>query len=337
MPSDTDVVGADCVIYHALPRWTHPLIQLGYEFARARKIDPEGRLTMGICIPRLEFAALIISLGALKWKSSEVVPKTGLDRLRSMHKAWVSFQVGGETNVGILDTLPDSETGEVKILNFQGRKLPVFEDMTFEERLNFVPPVSGGCWYVLEPQDWPSIRPMGREFNEERGARKDQVRRIAADARLSVQAEQLIGPGAASWLVSSKESPIHIFGNKTRLEDELEEEIRLGEHLGAFNFAELLRPAGFNVVYPRTNVQPFSKIASSETPLLCLIEGGRNLGDHLRASAGSDRIVLLAQNESAYESAVQVLKNAFHGRAGDWSWDGIVLPSYIKILSFRHK
>jgi len=331
-PDKTDI---DCKIHSSFPAWTHGLIRLGYAFAKRSPAEASQRITFGFCLPRIEFAAFLISLGIIKFHSAKVAPMEGLENLRSLYKSWVSYRVNGEMRVGLLDRIPNDEDGEAIVIDFKGRIFREFEEMTLEERLNYVPPKSGGCGHVLSQKDWLTIKPIGREFRQERGARRDQVRRI--EAKLSTQSEELIGRGAADWLLSSKDKPIEIFGCKSRLEAELQEDIPYGLESSNFKFSDLLRPAGMDVAYPRTVIKSQFKIGPSDSNSPRIIEANRTLQDNLQASMGNNRIVLLSRSEPSYEDAAQILKAAFHERAEDFPLSGIHPPVHIKVLAFRHR
>jgi hypothetical protein len=322
-----------------LPCWAEALVKLGFIFARDIELYPLSHATLAISLPRIEFAALFIALGVLKWKAGKGAQQEGVDKLRSMLGTWVSYESNGITRVGRLDYVPQSADYCIKILEFKGRKLPNFEELSFEARKNYNPPKSGGLWHFVTPPFWPTVKPVGREFNEERGARADQVKRIASAARNSEVTEKIVGPGRQHWLMTSREKPVCIFGSKSRLAEELYENISLARSSDKFRLSDLLRPVGANEYAASSHVLIGScaNMAQVDSETICVIEAGRLLEDNLRSSSGNNRVVLLAHSVPSYEQTAHIVKNAYFRRMADFVLEFGYRLTHIETLSFSHK
>jgi len=322
-----------------LSPWAEALVKLGFTFARALELHEQSNATLAICLPRIEFAALLLALGVIKWKTSKASPKEGLERLHALVGTWVSYEHNGVTKVGRLDQVPQNEDGYVRILEFKGKKVPNFEDMSLEERKRYIPPKSAGLWHLVESEWWATIKPVGREFDDQRGAPAHQVARIAGAARNSSIVEKLIGSGAEYWLMTSREKPIRIIGCKSRLDGELQEDIPLADNSGTLKLIPMLRPAGSEEYAASSHIWVGSctKMQCVDPESICIIEGGRLLEDNLIASSRNSRVVLLGRNAPSYEEAAQIVKNAFLHRSKEFTVNCVKVPLHIKVLSFIHK
>jgi hypothetical protein len=322
-----------------LPPWAEALVRMGFAFAGAMELLEQSNASVAVCLPRIEFAALFMAFGVIKWKACRASPKQGLQRLRALLGTWVSYEHNGVTKVGRLDHVPENGDGYVKILDFKGKKVPNFGDMSLEERKRYIPPKSAGLWHLVESEWWATIKPVGREFDEQRGARAHQVARIASAARDSSIVEKLIGSGGEFWLMTSQEKPICMFGCKSRLDEELQEDIPLMKNFGRLKLSPILRPAGSEeyAASSHISVGTCRKMQCVDPESICIIEGGRLLEDNLLTSSGNNRVVLLARNTPSYEEAAQIVKNAFLHRIKEFSVNCVKLPLHIKVLSFIHK
>jgi hypothetical protein len=322
-----------------LPAWAEALVVLGFSYARVLEDHSQCKATLAICLPRIEFAALFIALGMIRWKVSRSSEKEGLERLRSMLGTWVYFEVHGHRKVGRLEDVPENQDGYVRILTSMGRKLPNFEEMSLAKRKKYSPPQSGGQWSCVESKWWSSIKPTGRKFSERRDARADQMERYVLAAKDSELVEKLIGPGAAHWLMSSRERPVCIFGCKSRLDRELEEEISLVGNRGELKLGTVLRPTGSQEYEFSSHIQisACAKMHGIDPASIFLIEAGRFVEDNIRESSENNRVILLARNAPSYEQGAQAVKNAFLRRKSDFVLESANLPAHVKALSFIHK
>jgi hypothetical protein len=322
-----------------LPPWAQALVEMGFAFARGVEALSQSNATLAVCLPRIEFAALFTALGVIGWRIGKADPKEGLERLRAMLGTWISFEVGGAFKVGRLEHVPEDEKGPVRILESKGKKPPNFDDMSLEERKKYTPPKSCGVWHLVEPRWWSTIKPVGREFNEARGARAGQIKQVAVTARNTGAVERLLGLGAEHWLLTSQERPVCIFGCKSRLDAELKEDIPLADNSEKNKMSALLRPAGCQeyAASSHVRIETCAKIGSVASESVCIIEAGRSLEDNLRGSSENNRIILFGRHAPSYEQIAQAVQNAFYCRKAEFVIDSVNTPIQIKFVSFIHK
>src|SRR5262249_37942732 len=195
------------------------------------------------------------------------------------------------------------------------KKLPDFASMTADERKQYIPPKSGGLWSLLGADKWSSIKPAGRDFDSQKGARSDQVRK-ATQQRSQINAfNRHFRTALGDEILSSKGSCVWIFGNLTRIQREIfepligKEELRLAEILKPDSQPEYAGCAHCSIAA--------GKNISLDADSIVILEAGRCLADHIVAAQHCNRIILLGRNSPSYSESAQLILDAQSGRHAD--------------------
>jgi hypothetical protein len=315
--------------------WATTLIALGQFFAEIKRATLDRKSTFALCLPRIDYAAAFFAVGIIKQSHQGDPVADQLARLQKLKGCWVSFVDGGRSRVGLLETVPEDIGGQCKILHYK-KKLPDFESMTEEERKRYVPPKSGGLWSVLGPDSWSSIKPAGRDFDSERGARADQVARATKQSARIQAFNRYFSADLGDEILSSRRCHVWIYGNTTRIHSEISESLIPNEDLC---LAEILRPDS----QPEYTTSAHCSVAAGkdirvEADSMVVLEAGRCLADQLAATEDCHRVVLLGRNSPSYgESAQFVLDAQARRHAADALQPDLSCPISIKYLFFYHR
>jgi hypothetical protein len=333
---DASLVDSSCEVSMTTDAvWATTLIALGRFLAEAKRTTLPRKCTLALCLPRVDYAAVLFAIGIIKHSyQGEPVPDQ-LGRLRKLKGAWVSFVEAGRTGVGRLEQVPDDVDGQCKILHYK-KRLPNFDCMTAEERKRYVPPKSGGLWTLLRADRWSSIKPAGRDFDSERGARADQVVRATTQSARIQAFNRYFSADFGDDILSSRSCNLCIYGNATRIHSEIFETLIPNEDL---RLAEILRPDS----QPEYATSAHCTVASeaSITPKagsIVIFEARRRLADQLAATEDCDRTVLLGRNSPNYAESAQLVMDAYALRhADDPPQPDFTCPMSIKYLLFYHR
>ena len=160
-----------------LPAWAASLFRFGgqlYDQSTRDTLHP----TLALCLPRIEYAALFLSLGWLLSKASAYALAEGrgsVDRLRQMLHHCVSFDSAGKLEMGRLVEVPEDENGYVKILVHKGRKTPDLTSMSLEKRIAYKPPISCGTWICSQESTGIRSSPSAKTSIWKGGCRSDSL------------------------------------------------------------------------------------------------------------------------------------------------------------------
>src|SRR5262249_38088792 len=152
--------------------------------------------------PRINFAAALIAIGVIKRTHQGDAVDNQLARLKKLKGCWVSFVEGGRTSVGLLEKVPEDTRGHCSILHYK-KKLPDFDSMSEEQRKRYIPPKSGGLWSLVSADNWPSIKPTGRDFDCQKGARAAEVAKANRQSSRIQAFNQYFGTDLGDEILSS--------------------------------------------------------------------------------------------------------------------------------------
>jgi hypothetical protein len=303
---------ANSIAKDIIPIWAKTLTALGERFAILAADHKSPRVTLALCLPCIDYAAAFLGIGILKARLSASSIVSQKDRLDSLLGQWVIFKGTRQTDVGILEFCPASNSFKIRLEKH-------------------------GLWTVLEEQYWDRVRPTGREFNLNRRPGHKQVEKIEEQNRSISILSDLFEFNFWGGALEKSGSFFSIYGNKTRVNQELSEP--LSRNFRA-SLGELLRPEGY-LNYGETfhctletNRTPISD--DGETALV-LIEAGRSLPDQIAKSRNLNRVVLLARNAAVYQYCAEIMMQQSSLRTGACPALDIELPDSLEILSFHHR
>jgi hypothetical protein len=187
----------------------------------------------------------------------------------------------------------------------------------------------------LSADKWPSIKPTGRDFDSEKGARADQVVKASKQSSRIQAFNQYFGTNLGDEILSSARSHVWIYGNATRIHSEILEPLIPNENI---RLTEFLRPDS----QPEFATSAHCSIATGKSinldaESIVILEAGRSLADHLAATEHCHRIVLLGRNLPSYDESAQLVMDAYARRhADDAPQVDFKSPDSIKHLFFYH-
>jgi len=282
----------------AIPSWPGALVNLGEELFSLSCKDPERRITLAVCLPRVDYAGLFIGLGILTGRTKATQTSDFEKKMAALRGKYVIFQpLTGRNKAGILNF--SESTGNYSVRHFN-KKTPNFEDLPLEKRLRYRPPAVASSSTILHRADWEHVHPAGKSFNPTRRVSRTEVERICTQlSKLS----KLASLFSSSILLNGPDGGKSVFtlvGNRTRLLSEMSADLLPANEAC---LEGVLRPQG-NPNY----AESFNcKIDTCRSFLLggaegvLVFEATRHLGDHLVASRNHCRVILLARNSADYE------------------------------------
>lgn len=291
---------------NSLPKWALGLVSTGELISRNAKENADKKLTVALCLPRVDYAAAFLGLGIMKARCTSGNSDGEQERLKQLVGKWVSFESPRKTAVGILEHCEDSEEFSIRLYS----KIPKEESMTEEEWKNFQPPKVTAAWTVLMPKHYSKVHPTGRAFNEQRRVGTNQIQSVVSQNHSVTTLNKLLGTNFAEAFPEMTKSPFCIIGNKSRIQNELTDPLFENEKTC---LAEILRP-GYLAKYSDSrccDILSARALNTDGSPSVVMTEGSRNLADTLVSSRGTNRIILLGRNSPAYEESVECLMDEF--------------------------
>lgn len=315
-----------------LPEWAHSFISFGEIMALKVQENTDKKLTVALCLPRVDYAGAFLGLGIMKADCTSGNTDSEPERLKQLVGKWVSFEGPRKAVVGILEHC--EYRNEFSIREYS--RIPEEDSMTEEECRNFQPPQIAAAWTVVMPKYYSKVHPTGRIFNEERRVGTNQVESVVSQNHSVSTLSKLIGVNFAEAYPETTKNPFCIIGNKSRIQNELSEPIFENDPTC---LAEILRPGCMpkysdsrccDIVSPRA----FNKDGN---PPFVIAEGSRSLADTLVSSRSSNRIILLGRNSPTYEECVESLMDEFSIRKNESPEIKFESSSAIITLPFYHK
>lgn len=299
-----------------MPQWPVSLANLGKAVFSAAEDDRRPPFTVALCVPRIDFAAVFVGVGIISKYLAVAEFSSEEQRIKDLVGQHVIFDTGNGKKIA--GRLEYSEICcDYKICEYERPK-------SLE---------SSYAAHVLERKDWKAVRPVNCEFSLERRVSRTQI------ARLSKRLSSLdsLGPIFGLPLEETATDPaclFTIFGNKSRLQDELHQNLDEGT---PSSLQGILRPQSL----PGFQASFRCRLAGRDTCLLddcgiLIAEASRSLGDLLLGSRSKHRIVLLGRNSADYEECSNIVLDAFARRKDPMPDIPCDLPQAIRILAFFH-
>jgi hypothetical protein len=316
-----------------MPSWTRVLMRFGEQCSRSVAETPDSRLTLALCLPRVNYAAAFFGLGVIKSKYPVTRVETQDQRLQDLVGKWVCLELEtATTNVGILEYCKVSQKYKLRIYQ---KKLPSPDSMSEEKWRKYTPPKSNALWIVLDPQNYGKIQPTGKNFNATKTVSKTQVKKIKAATVSISNLGDLFDCDFRLPLNSGSELIFSIYGNKQRILEEISSSLYAWKET---RLAEVLKPK----IALSENADFHCDVKSSKEEMtgndrtIVVIEADRSLPDRLVASRGFNRVVILGRNSASYEESAASLNQEFDIRTRDYGQFHSEV-SAIKTLSFYQR
>lgn len=298
-----------------LPKWAFSFVSIGESLANFIEYNKNRRLTVALCLPRLDFAAVFIGLGILKKPLPKKALESGEDKMRKLLGTWVWFKP--KKSKPIVGILEHCETkNEYKIREYS--RLPDLDSMDAEDFKNLKPGGVVASWTVLMPQNFAEVRPAGRDYNPTRRVGTNQIGKLISHNQSASELSRILGSELEQLQFQQPHSIFNIIGNKARIDSELSQSLLNDKKVC---LAEVLRPAGRKDYEDSHLCEVFSTRSklSDGVSGAALIENSRVLPDQLSVTRNLNRIILLARNSSTYEECVASVMNEYALSKGDAS------------------
>jgi hypothetical protein len=299
-----------------MPHWPVALANLGKAVFSAAEDHTCPPFTIALCVPRLDFAAAFIGVGIISKYLTVAEFLSEEQRIKDLVGKSVVFDTG--TGNRIAGRLEYCEIrGDYKICEYARRKSLK----------------SSYGAHVLERKDWNAVRPVNCEFSLERRVSRTQIARISK--RLS--SLDSLGPVFGLPLEEAATDSaclFTIFGNKSRLHDELRQNLEEGT------------PSSLQGILRPQSLQEFEssfrcRLESRDSRLfdgcgIVIAEASRSLSDLLLSSRSKHRVVLLGRNSADYEECSSIVLDAFGRRKDLMPSLTSDLPQAVQSLTFYH-
>lgn len=306
------------------PVWAKTLAKLGQYMAQNLIANENEfpRLAI-VCLPRVDYAALFTTYGALCALATEDASKPGPDDidLKELLGKKVSFLRVRPNHtavfIGLLETI-DIEKGQATIVTQRGRG----------PHIRF--PVNRNEWFL--------VRSTEVNFDLARGATDRQCRLAGEAYRDYHKIEKTVGP-AVAWASSRTSIPyVTVVGEKNRIVDECES-LQFEENGASLSAEVLLNLKTEERGNARNGGRWVDLLASGRdlpqvhTPLV-IIEAGRRVGDQLQQlMPGQRAIILVAANKRAHNDVVDLIAPSINfGSLHTAATDLGEVPHYIRII-----
>ena len=308
-------------------------MSFGERHSRAAVERPESRLTLALCLPRLNYAAAFIGLGIIKSKLPIAKVETQEERLQDLVGKWVSFSSEtGPIKVGILEYC---EVGKRYKLQIYKRKVPAPDSMSEERWRKYSPPKSDAMWLWIEQKNYSQIHPTGKKFNTAKRVSKTQVKKIKSETASISNLSELFGCDLSAPLISDSELLFSIHGNKQRVHEEISNSLYEWKET---RLEEVIKPKqrAPEMGIFHCDVTSIKEEMPANEKTIVIIEADRHLPDRLVASRKFNRIIILGRNAASYDEGAASLMQEFDIRCGDCDQFHNEV-SAIKFLSFFQK
>jgi hypothetical protein len=293
-------------------QWMRTLINAG---AWAANADSRHPVTVAVCLPRVEFAGLLVASGACLQVAQSPVPEDWRERLGELVGQRIAYSLRGRNSYvyweGILCEPDPSDSTNVRIqATSEGHvdRWPL--DDLFSVQLD---PAKAGQSLEAHVQS-------KKAFRDERSIR---LRALLTDCA--------VGRLCGWW------HQLTLVGVKKRIFGELNELLPDSSKSSAdCTFADLLRPEGYVADSVITRLLSAKDLTGDSACGIVIIEGSRRLSEHLTATQQRNRIVLLGRNEPHYSDCAEIVTSHFQQRRSDVAWTDFECPEHMKMKIFHH-
>ena len=307
-------------------RWMRCLVELG---GLVSTQDISRPITVAVCLPRVEFAGVLVAVGACLRASFNPSPDWRTNWMDWAGKR-IAFSLAENPYVywgGIISGSAPDSSEKLIIQTNSGRGWPwSIQDL-----------------YSVKPDPENDGQPLGdhdqakKAFRDERS---DRLKRLliqcafkdeTCDKLKAFLANKVVGELYSSWHL------ITLVGVKNRILEEFNGTLPCATNgPTAGQFADLLRPEGLVEDSAILQLVSARDLTTESTWPLVLIEGSRRLSENLRATEKKHRIILLGRNEPNYPDSVDIINNQFQQRTADFSLPDFSFPEQIKLRMFHH-
>jgi hypothetical protein len=292
-------------------QWMRTLVELGALFCAADSFRP---ITVAVCLPRVEFAGLLVATGACLCAAlfpSENGWRRTWRQLIGKRVAYSYRQLPYVFWEGILRE-PDQDSG--LRMNIQ------VTDSGDLDRLNL--------------EDLHSIKLDSERVGQRLGARihgKTAFRDARSHKLVTLLPQHAVGEICSWWL------QVTLVGKKNRISDELNKTLPLRSNATAgCTFADLLRPEGWVADSGILRLLSAGELTGECARGIVVIEGSRRLSEHLCATKQHHRVILLGRNEPHYSDAADIVIGQFQQREADFPAPNLEGSQHITLMMFHH-
>lgn len=275
-------------------------------------------LTIALCLPRIEFAALFLGCGVVLGTAS-LVKKDYSDLLSQLkhlkgrgvsviyRKRWKSKCDGGverKTEIGVLEDIDADGKSGAQVVLLTGTKTKSKLIIPLENVLSLMP-------HQINLDRRPTIR---------------QIQRAQDVHALKAALFSCFGRSVANWLVTNQQPVVSIVGVKQRILSESALTIAADKNdLVQISDVIRLQSQGANIAH--------AVLESQRAPVgactIAVVEAGRGLVDILQSIKAPIRFVLLDRSSLAYEETADSVLSLFNTRKKD---SDIKWPSFVSSI-----
>lgn len=322
-----------------LPMWAKNFIEIGTVFAQKTKLDTDNHpSTLALCIPKIDFATSFIALGVIINSSDNYTTSYNLDKLKQMLGTWVSFQGKHRREIGWLSFVPEDETGMIVITMYK-KKLPDFSKMSSKDAHSYTPPKCKSCEELLIAKRWHSIQSVieSNSLEIENGV-NTRAYRTGLNQDRTKRVKSIFNANQAQWITQTSNIETTLICNRARLTEEISQPILFNDSTEKIKLESILRPASTPSFKGSEHslIIPNSRLKNTELHGICLVEGGPNLCDALRATRAKNRIILIERCAPSYSNCARTLREAYAEREADFNFRYSPLSKSIITLGFKH-
>jgi hypothetical protein len=304
-----------------LPDWALYLMELGMFVSDRNRTRVEGTETFVVCLPRIEYAAVFLTMGAVLESAPRLSEASGIkDQIQTLLGQDVVINTSQGPKVGRLHEIispPDSYAGYIRLLQKETERGTVRRKVK-----------------LIDPKSIQAIAPLGTTLNLTRRPTKRQIERFGERGDCVDSLREAFGESAANWIVSGDQAVATILGVRKRIEEECEEYVPLRDSDRAFMVKTVLKPSCI-VQYAdsyHVRVESSRKAEDIDGGHFYIIEPDAAISDFLRISRDSVRVVLLNRSASSYSCSADVLLQEYGQRNEEVEHP--LPPETIKTLAF---
>ncbi|MBT64844.1 MAG: hypothetical protein CML13_16725 [Puniceicoccaceae bacterium] len=322
-----------------LPVWAKNYIKIGRTFSCQTKSSPSNHpSTLALCIPKIDFAAAFIALGVTIDASEAFTANYNLEELKTMIGSWVSFQGRRSREIGMLKSVPESNTEMITVTMYK-KKLPDLSKLPPEKARAYSPPACKSCEAQLIEKLWHTIQPVVNSDNLElETGSRTRAHRIGSNHDRTKRIQSIFNSNQARWITGTSNIETTLIGNKARLTEEITTPIRFNDSTDKTKLESIIRPVS-NPSFKGTehsSIISNSRLKSTDFDGIYIIEGGPNLHDALRATKDKNRIVLIERCSPSYYNCAATIREGYTERAADFDFSYSNPSNAIVTLGFKH-
>jgi hypothetical protein len=292
-------------------QWMRTLVELGGWLCAADSLRP---ITVGVCLPRVEFAALLVATGGCLFAALSPTKNDWRHTWKQLIGKRVAYAYRQQPYVFWEGILCDADQKDAVRMNIQVTESGEVDSPNME--------------------DLHSIKLDPERDGQRLGARihGKTAFRDARSQKLSV-----LLPSHAVGEICSWWHQVTLIGKKNRISDELNETLPFRSN-GATGctFADLLRPEGWVADSAILRVLTAQELTLACARGIVVIEASRRLSEHLSATNQHHRVILLGRNEPHYSDSADIVINQFQQREGDFLAPNLECPQHIDLKMFHH-